>query len=118
MDDHINRVRIKAIARAAVKHILAKQVSDMVEKNYGKFAASLAKKGLSAVATGTEVSDKRSWRSLPDKIMVVRMPLPAGTHNIKVTFRNTNGSVVSEQLLDNVVIKAKKKTFADVRSAK
>ncbi len=118
LDDHINRVRIKAIARAAVKHILAKQVSDMVEKNYGKFAASLAKKGLSAVATGTETSDKRSWRSLPDKIMTVRIPLPAGTHTIKVTFRNRSGSVVGEQLLENVKIVAKKKTFAEVRSAK
>jgi len=118
LDDHINRVRIKAIARAAVKHILAKQASDLVEKQFGKFAASLAKKSLSAVAAGTEVSDKRSWRSLPDKIMVVRMPLPAGTHTIKVTFRDNGGSVVSEQTLDNIVIKAKKKTFADVRSAR
>jgi hypothetical protein len=118
LDDHINRVRVKAIARAAVKHVLAKQAADLAEQAWGKFAGKLAKKAAQAVATGSESSDKRSWRSLPDKIMVVRMPLAAGTHSVKIVFRSKSGAVVGEQTMENVKITAKKKTFAAVRSAK
>ena len=41
----------------------------------------------------TEQADTRSWRTLPNQIFMVRMPLPAGTHTLKYSFLDANGQV-------------------------
>ena len=41
----------------------------------------------------TERADTRSWRTLPNQIFMVRMPLPAGTHTLKYSFLDANGQV-------------------------
>ena len=39
----------------------------------------------------TEQADTRSWRTLPNQIFMVRMPLPAGTHTLNLSFLDANG---------------------------
>ena len=41
----------------------------------------------------TERADTRSWRTLPNQIFMVRMPLAAGTHTLKYSFLDANGQV-------------------------
>ena len=118
LDDRITRIRIKSIARAAVKFALAHQISQKVEESSGsEFVGWLTKKALSVASTATEQADKRSWRSLPDKILVARLPLAAGTYSINLKFHDSYGSTIQEKALDNITIKAGRKTFKIVRSA-
>ncbi len=118
LQDRIARIRIKAIARAAVKFALAHKISDQVEQSSGsQILGWIAKKALTTAATVTETADKRSWRSLPDKILMARLTLKEGSHSINLKFYDSGGSVVDEKTLDNISIKAGRKTFAIVRTA-
>ena len=42
----------------------------------------------------TEQADTRSWQTLPNQIFMVRMPLPAGTHTLNLSFLDANGRVL------------------------
>ncbi|MGA2089875.1 MAG: hypothetical protein ABSH12_00240 [Endomicrobiales bacterium] len=119
LDDRITRIRIRTIARAAIKFALAHKISQKVEEQSGNAALGwLTKKALSVASTATEHADLRSWRSLPDRILMARMPLFAGTHTVVVKFYDSHGAEIQNEILNNVVIKPGKKTFAIVRTAR
>lgn len=118
LEDRIKSIRARAIARAAIKFTLAHKAAQKVEKDSGdKALAWLTKKVLSAAATATEKADKRSWRSLPDEIGMVKLFLPEGAHDVHLVFRDDAGNVIDEVLIDKIVIKRGKKTFEIVRTA-
>ena len=52
----------------------------------------------------TEQADKRSWQTLPNQIFMVRMPLPAGTHTLNLSFLDANGRVRGSQSVPDVKI--------------
>lgn len=117
LDDRLTRIRVKAIARGIIKYLIAKKASSAFEEKTGSAAAGwLMKKALTAAATATETADKRSWRSLPDKIIMTRLSLPEGAQTVNLRFADANGNTVTEQTL-NVNIRKGKKTFAMVRTA-
>lgn len=117
--DRITRVRVRAIARAAIKYALANKVSQQVENRSNNEAlAWLAKKAMTVASTATEHADKRSWRSLPDKILMARMTLPPGKHSIDLSFYDQDGTPVESRTLNDVEIKTGKKTFVMLRTAK
>lgn len=118
LDDRITRVRVRTIARAAIKFALAHKISEKVEEQSGNAALGwLAKKALSVASTATEHADLRSWRSLPDKILMSRLPLYAGVHTVTVHFYDDNGAEMQSETLKDIVIKPGKKTFAIIRTA-
>jgi len=117
LDDRITRVRIKAIVRATLKFVLAKKISEKVGDNNGPIAGWLAKKALNVAASTTEKADVRSWRSLPDRILMSRLILPKGKHSVQVVFYDQSGVQVKSQMLENVEINPGKKTFVKIRTA-
>jgi hypothetical protein len=118
LEDRITRVRIKTIIRAAIKFALTQKIAQKVQENNNNQALTwLVKKGLSIASTATELADKRSWRSLPDQIRIVRLIVPAGVHDVQLTFTNNSGRIISKRTIKNVVIKPGKKTFEAVRTA-
>ncbi len=117
LDDRIARIRIKAIVRSVIKFALARNISQKVEQSSGELSGWLAKKLLTAASTATELADKRSWRSLPDKIIVTRLILPQGQHPVNIKYFDKAGMEVSSRLIGDVMIKPGKKTFVVVRSA-
>jgi hypothetical protein len=117
LDDRIARVRIRAIVRSVIKYALARNISQKVEQSSGELSGWLVKKLLTAASTATELADKRSWRSLPDKILVARLVLPAGSQSVDVKFLDSDGREVSMKIINDVEIKPGKKTFTIVRSA-
>jgi hypothetical protein len=118
LEDRIARVRIKTIVRAAIKFALTQKIAQKVDENNNNRALTwLVKKGLSIASTATELADKRSWRSLPDQIRIVRLVVPAGMHDIQLTFTNNSGRIISKRTIKNVLIKPGKKTFEAVRTA-
>jgi uncharacterized protein len=115
LEDRIVRVRAKTIARAVVKFALARKLASKVEEKQGAGAAWVAKALLQAAAAATELSDKRCWQTLPDKIAVASVVLPAGKHTLDLTFRDAGGAAVRTKTSD-VEVKAGRKTFLVVRT--
>lgn len=64
----------------------------------------------------TEGADTRSWQTLPNQILMVRMPIPAGTHTVNLSFLNRNGGVASRHSLRDVAISANQITFLNFRT--
>ena len=64
----------------------------------------------------TEQADTRSWRTLPNQIFMVRMPIPAGTHTLKLSFLDANGRVRGSQSVSDIKIDANRITFLNYRT--
>jgi len=105
LEERIGRIRIKTIARAAVKYALSKKISSDVARSSGdKTLAWLTQKILTLASTATELADKRSWRTLPDKIFIARTgALPAdGKYDLIVDFKNDYGEVIASKVIKDV----------------
>lgn len=66
----------------------------------------------------TESADTRSWQTLPNQIYLVRMPLPAGTHTLKLSFLNANEQVSRSEPVPDVKISSNQITFLNYRTYK
>ena len=64
----------------------------------------------------SEQADTRSWQTLPNQIFMVRMPLPAGTHTLNLSFLNANGQVRGNQSVPDIKIDANQITFWNHRT--
>ena len=64
----------------------------------------------------TESADTRSWQTLPNQIFLVRLRLPAGTHNVTLSFSDRADRRVKTDTLQNVIIRANDKTFLNYRT--
>ena len=112
-------IRTRAIARATVKYILAKAVSDEVAKKYGKnsWQHLLAQAGGAATAAATEFADTRAWATLPAQFRVARLRLPAGKHDVTATYVGPTGATLSTQIFKDVVIVKGRRTYLHDRTA-
>jgi len=118
LDDRITRIRVRTIARAAIKYALVQEVSRNVEKQSRNAALGwVTKKALNAGSSAIEHADTRSWRSLPDKILMTRLTMNPGAHTVIVICYDNHGNELRRETIDNVVIKPGKKTFAILRTA-
>lgn len=112
LEERIDRIRIKTIVRATIKYVLSRQLSSEIEKrSQDRLLGWLSKKLLTGIASATELADKRSWRTLPDKIYVSRISLPAGNYKLKLTFYDKYGYKIGNKATLNVEVKPKKRTF-------
>ena len=64
----------------------------------------------------TERADTRSWQTLPNQISLVRMSLPAGTHDLALSFFDDDGRHLRTETLSSVKIEANGKTFLNYRT--
>ena len=117
LDDKIGRIRAKTIARAAIKFALSHEISAKVEENSGKTAGFLSKIALAVASVLAEKADTRSWRVLPDKILISKMELPEGKNTVVLTFRDKYGNKVYQKTATDIQITHNKKTFYIVRTA-
>jgi len=86
LSERMAGITVKALARAAMKFSLAEGATRGAQHAAGKDAApwvgllvGLFTKGL---AVGSEESDKRSWRTLPDQIHLVRAWVAPGQYHV------------------------------------
>jgi uncharacterized protein len=79
-------VLARGIARAGIKLALAKAAEKKAEDKHGEFAGSLTRFGMNAINVATERADLRQWRLLPGELSIVRMILPAGTHELAIDY--------------------------------
>ena len=64
----------------------------------------------------TESADTRSWQTLPNQIFLVRTRLPAGKHNVRLSFSDRANRRVKIDTLENVTIWKDDKTFLNYRT--
>ena len=64
----------------------------------------------------TEQADTRSWQTLPNQIFMVRMPLPAGTHTLNLSFLDENGRNHGRDTVPNIKINPNRITFWNHRT--
>ncbi len=64
----------------------------------------------------SEQADTRSWQTLPNQIFMVRMPLPAGTHTLNLSFLDANGQVRESLSVPDIRINPNQTTFLNHRT--
>lgn len=110
----------KTIARALGRYVLARVAVNQVrqqENNKDHTLSILANSILNIANSVLEKADKRSWRTLPETINMVRLYIPEGTHKLNINFLNSSNNVVSTQQITADIIK-NRKTFIIVNSFK
>jgi len=112
-------IRTRAIARATIKFIVAKAATDAATKKFGKnsWQALLTQAGGAVASAATEVADTRAWATLPAQFRIARLRLPAGTHEVVVTYLGPSGATLSNRTFSSVVIRKGRRTYLHDRTA-
>ena len=127
LSDRQGLIRARAVARAAVKYILAETAARAaqahLDKEYGQGSAAASilggiGRGLAhGAAAATEIADTRGWSALPSQIRMARIALPPGTHQIRIDFKNAAGSVVASRVFKDVKVEKARRTYLSLRTA-
>jgi hypothetical protein len=105
----------RTIARAVGRYIISKQITDNVEKNSGEKTGSIVNALFNVANSLIEKADTRSWRSLPENINILKMPLEPGDHNLTLEFYDKNSNIVKTKNIKAKII-SNKKTFIIINS--
>lgn len=100
-------ILIRTIARAILKYLAFRRAEKKAELLGGL---------VNLFNVATERADTRSWETLPNQISLVRISLPAGTHNVALSFLDENGIHLRKETLSSVQIEANGKTFLNYRT--
>jgi hypothetical protein len=111
-------IKTRAVARAAIKYILAKAANDEVKRKYGanSFQALASEISMAALSAVTEVADTRSWATLPAQFRLARLNVPAGVHQINVHYKNASGAVLLTRQY-SVTIRKGERAYLQERTA-
>jgi hypothetical protein len=97
LENRINRIKAKAIARATAKYLgvlgAAKAAEDGENERFGILVRVLG----NILAAATEQADLRHWRLLPAEIRVGRAVVPPGRYRGEIDFVDACGAVVSSR---------------------
>ena len=75
-------VTARAVGRAIARTFLVREVERRVEKEHGRRAARFAGLLTNVTANALDEPDTRTWTLLPDRLSLVRIPVPAGSHAV------------------------------------
>lgn len=94
-DDRKAEIYAKTLARAAIKFTLVRAANQQIEKNVGNsLVSSVLQAGLKTASSLTEDADKRSWRVLPDKVKMARIPFDRDqNYNLEIDYKTKNNFV-------------------------
>ncbi|MFN3551315.1 MAG: COG3014 family protein [Endomicrobiia bacterium] len=116
LEDRIAKIRMKSIARAAIKYALSREITHKLTKDSDELSKWLVKKALQVTSAAVEQADKRSWRTLPKEINLCIASLPEDEYNVKIKFYDKSGILIQEKSLGKIKTKKGKKTFLAVRT--
>lgn len=98
LEDRLTLGYLKAGGRAVLKFLAAEKAKSEWKKEndeLGNFAKSLL---IDAAVFTSEQADTRTWRSLPDRMCIIRAQLPAGTHNVQLSAVGQSRSLLTEEV--------------------
>ncbi len=107
LEERKQQVLAKETARAAAKEALAQTV----RKNSGELAEILVR----GVLFVTEEPDTRSWRTLPARLTLLRIPLVPGKHDVAIGIMGTGGGVIKKLSFPNLKVSAGQRIYRSLR---
>lgn len=111
LENRINRIKAKAIARATTKYLASKGLSKVAEKEGGKLLGFVVQVSASIASVATEQADVRQWRLLPAEIRVGRSVIPPGEYRGRIRFVGSGGSVISSREIAPFSVKKGEERF-------
>jgi len=111
LDNRINRIKAKAIARATTKYLASTAASKAIEEQHGELAGLLTKMTANIASVATEQADVRHWRLLPAEIRVGRAVIPPGDYSGRIEFVSSNGPVIVSRKIDPFSVKKSEERF-------
>jgi hypothetical protein len=111
LDNRINRIKAKAIARATTKYLASSVASKAVEERHGALAGLLTKMTANIASVATEQADVRQWRLLPAEIRVGRRVVPPGKYSGKIEFIASGGFALSSRQIAPFSVKKGEKRY-------
>lgn len=97
----------KETARVAAKEAISQSVGN----DHGRAAEAVVRLSLFLL----EEPDTRSWQTLPGRLTLVRVPLPAGTHRLRVRVSGLNMASSSEIALPEFQLRPGQRLFHSLR---
>jgi hypothetical protein len=111
LENRINRIKAKAIARATTKYLASKGLSKVAEKEGGELLGFLVRVSANIASVATEQADVRQWRLLPAEIRVGRSVIPPGEYRGRIRFVGSGGIVVSSREIAPFSLKKRGERF-------
>lgn len=112
LEDRIGRITAKAIARATAKFVAAREIRKKAKDN--PLTQFLTDVGTNVYSIVSEQSDKRSWRTLPGQIRMVRLPVSPGSYTVAVEYYTFDQRLITRKTYE-VAIQAGEKKFLSYR---
>ncbi len=97
----------KTILRGLTKYLATRQTRKSAGKVFGWLA--------NAFGAATEKADTRCWSTLPDRVLLGRMDLPPGRHDLHVALLDASGRRIGTQVIRQVEVKPGGWTFVSRR---
>ena len=109
LDDRLPAITARAVARMVVKNAIARNAKNQKgDSGTGGLLISIV---TDVGAIVTERADTRSWSLLPGNILMARLALPPGTHDLKVTYYDKSGNILTTRDYHAVNVVAGRKVF-------
>ncbi len=112
LDARMAAITARSIARAVSKVAIQNSV-DRVGQNNGKDPAAelIGSLFVRVAAIATERADTRSWLTLPANVQLARLPMTAGSYNVKIELLGENERVIATGEYPDVIISKGRKTY-------
>ncbi len=110
-------VRTRAIARAAIKFVLARAAAEEVKKKAGDGLGLLAGIVTNITAAATETADTRGWTTVPAQVRMARLALPPGRHDVTLYFYGAAGEPEGSHTFTDVEVTRGRRTYLHYRTA-
>jgi len=107
LDKRKAQIMAKEAVRATGKEVMARSVGN----SFGDAAEILARLSLFLL----EEPDTRSWQTLPNRLTLVRVPLPAGRHELRVRVSTPEGFGARELEIPPFELRAGQRLFRSLR---
>ena len=103
LNDRLPAIIARGVARMVAKNVVVNEA----KKNGGDFAGFIA----NVATTVSERADTRCWSLLPGNILMARLSLPTGTHDLIATYYSASGSILGTHEFKGVIVRSGKKAF-------
>jgi|GEM_PF-1491022 len=125
LQERIDAIQARAIARAAIKFVIAKAAQlatyavtrTQTEREYADLAGAIVGLIGRTAAMATEQADTRGWHTAPAQIRMARLRLPEGEHDLRVLFVDERGEVLSSWDIPAAHVRAGQRTYLHVRTS-
>jgi hypothetical protein len=116
LENRINRVKAKAIARATMKYLASVAASKAVQERHGELAGMLTQMTANIASVATEQADVRHWRLLPAEIRIGRIIVPSGDYSGSIRFVSAGGAAIHAKQIPSFSLREKEKRFFTYRT--